>query len=62
MSAWARLALCCGAWLAAFVLPQVAGFSVRAGALACVLVMALSAPAVLLAVEELTDDHPGGWR
>lgn len=60
MSPWVRLCLCCGAWLAAFLLPQALGFSVRAAALTTVLVMALSAVPVLLSVEELTKD--GGMR
>jgi hypothetical protein len=54
MTPWARLCLCCGAWLAAFLAPLALGYSVRAAALACVLVMALSAVPVLLAVEDLT--------
>jgi hypothetical protein len=42
------------AWLAAFCLPVLAGYSVRAAAVCTVLVMALSAPAILLGVDEIT--------
>jgi hypothetical protein len=49
-----KLELSALAWLAAFLLPQALGFSVRAAALCCVLAMALSAVPVLLGVEELT--------
>jgi hypothetical protein len=43
------------AWLAAFLTPWALGFSVRAAAVCTVLVMALSAPAVLLGWEEWTE-------
>ncbi len=49
-----KLEWCALAWLAAFVVPQLAGFSVRAAAVCTVLVMALSMVPVLLGVEELT--------